>query len=276
MTTVGESAAVVVCGGRSSRMGRPKALLPWGGRTLVEHMVDLLAGVVEEVVVVTSSTLELPRLPARILIDERPEEGPLEALAVGLAGVEAPFAFVTGTDVPFLSPDFVRAVLAKGQAAAPVMDGFVQTLAAAYPSEAGASEARRLLAEGRRRPLELLEALAYQPLTPDELPDPDCVRSVNTPDEYLAAVGEVEPEANAVLEFVGRARALGGCDALQVPVGTLEAVLSRAPAPLELCEDGHVARPYLVSLGGRDFARDGSIPVGPGERVIVLDASAGG
>ena len=87
---------------------------------------------------------------------------------------------------------------------------------------------------------------------------------------------EDEPAPRATLEFVGRARALAGCEAMPVPVGTLEAVLAQAPASLSLCEEGRVARPYLVSLGGRDFVRDATLPVGPGERVIVLDAAAGG
>ena len=271
-----ELAAVVVCGGRSSRMGRPKALLPWRGRALIEHLVEGLTAVVGEVAVVTSRTLELPPLPARVLVDEHPEQGPLEALAVGLGALAAPRAYVTGTDVPFLSPDFVKAVLAAGEAAAPVVDGYVQTLAAAYPTAAGAREARRLLAAGRRRPLELLEALDYRALSPDGLPDLRSLRGFNTPAEYLAAVAEEEPEPSATLEFVGRARSLAGREAMSVPVGTLEAVLARAPAPLSLCEGGRVARPYLVSLGGRDFVRDASLPIGPGERVIVLDAAAGG
>ena len=104
-------------------MGRPKALLPWRGRTLIEHLVEGLSAVVGEVVVVTSSALELPPLRARVLVDEHPEQGPLEALAVGLGALDGPLAYVTGTDVPFLSPDFVAAVLASGGAAAPLVDG---------------------------------------------------------------------------------------------------------------------------------------------------------
>jgi len=273
---VAEVGAVVVCGGRSSRMGRPKALLPWRGRSLIEHVVEVLSGVVEDIVVVTSDDLMLPPLAARVLIDEEPEQGPLEALAVGLAAVQAPLAYATATDVPFLSRDLVRAVLDAGGAAAPVVDGFVQTLAAAYPTAEGALAARRLLASGRRRPLELLEALAYQPLEPAQLPGLRGARGLNTPAEFLEAVREDEPGATASLEFVGRPRALCGVDALRVPVGTLASVLARAPEPLALCEGEQVSRPYLVSLGGRDFVRDGRLPVGAGERVVVLDAAAGG
>jgi molybdopterin-guanine dinucleotide biosynthesis protein A len=243
---------------------------------MVEHVVEVLRGAVDEVVVVTSQELDLPRLQARVVRDEEHAQGPLAGLAVGLSQVEAPLAYATSTDAPFLSCEFVAAVLGCGKAAAPRVDGHVQTLAAAYLSARGASEARRLLAAGRRRPLDLLEALDYRELAPDELPELDSLRGFNTPEEYLAAVADVEGDATALLEFVGQVRATAGCDSVRVPVGTLASVLARAPGSLELCDEDRVARPFLVSLGGRDFVRDARIPIGPGERVVVLDSAAGG
>ena len=90
---------------------------------------------VDEVVVVTSEELEPPPVDALLVRDSAPAEGPLQGLAEGLARVEAPLAFVTGTDAPFLRADFVRAMLAFGVPVALVQDGFVQTLAAVYPRE---------------------------------------------------------------------------------------------------------------------------------------------
>ena len=270
-----ERGAIVLCGGRSTRMGRPKAWLPWRGQPMVAHVVSVLREVVDEVVVVTSEALDPPSLPARIVRDEEPGRGPLAGLAVGLAHLDAGLAFATSTDAPFLAPAFVEAVLSHGRAAAPVQDGFVQTLAAAYLGD-GALRARELLREGRRRPLDLLEAQDYLALDAVLLPEQDSLRGFNTPDEYLAAVAADAGGATAALEFVGRPRTLAGCDVLEVPVGSLAEVLSHAPAHLELCRDERVAAPYLVSLGGRDFVRDARVPIGPGERVIVLDAAAGG
>ena len=45
---------VILCGGRSSRMGRPKALLPFGEETLLTRMVRILSGVVDPIVVVAA------------------------------------------------------------------------------------------------------------------------------------------------------------------------------------------------------------------------------
>jgi molybdopterin-guanine dinucleotide biosynthesis protein A len=272
---MGDLGAIVLCGGRSSRMGRAKAWLPWRGRPMVVHVVELLRRVVSDVVVVTSAELDLPPLDARIVCDDTPGEGPLVGLAMGLEAVEAELAFVTGTDVPFLSEALVRAVLSQGGAAAPVVDGFVQTLAAAYPKSA-ARTARLLLAQGRRRPLDLLEAEDYVALAAENLPDLESLQGFNTPEAYLEAVRSDDPRAQATLEFVGRPRRLAGVDSLPVDVGRLEDVLAHAPKSLELVAGGRVAAPFIVSLGGRDFVRDASIPIGAGERVIVLDASAGG
>ncbi|MDH3687022.1 MAG: molybdenum cofactor guanylyltransferase [Myxococcales bacterium] len=267
--------AVVLCGGLSSRMGRPKAWLPWRGHPMITHVVGVLGQVTDDIVVVTSESLDLPPLPARVVRDDLPGHGPLAGLAVGLADARQGLSFVTSTDAPFLTPGFATAVLAPGVAAAPVADGHVQTLAAAYPSERGAAQARRLLEAGKRRPLDLLETLDYQQLPIESLPDGRSLDGFNTPSEYLAAVC-AEGAASATVEFIGRARRLIGREAIDVPVGSLRDVLGHAPASAGLVEDGRLAASFLVSLGGRDFVRDLDVPIGPGEAVVVLDAAAGG
>lgn len=256
-------------------MGRAKAWLPWRGRPLICHVVDVLGALFDEVVVVGSASLELPALPARVVRDRRPELGPLAGIREGLAALEAERAFVTATDAPFLTPAFIAALLARGDAVAPEVGGFVQTMAAVYPKRALAT-AEGLIEAGRLRPLDLLEALDYEPVPDEALPDPESVRGFNTPDAYLAAVREDDPRASATVEFIGRARLAAGRETVVVPVGRLAEVLACAPPELALIDAGRVAPPFLVSLDGRAFVRDGSIPVGAGERVIVLDSAAGG
>lgn len=243
---------------------------------MAAHVAAVLAEVVDEIVVVSSDEVDPPALvsAARIVRDERPGVGPLGGLATGLAHLEADLAFVTSTDAPFLTAEFIHCVLHAGReqgAAAPVVDGFVQTLAAVYPKR-GAEVAGRLLDQGRRRPVELLEALDYRPLSAESLPSLTPLRGFNTPGEYLAAVADDAQDAYAAIEFVGRPRALAGCDRLDVPIGSLAEVLAHAPAALELCHGDRVAPSFIVSLDGRDLVRDTHVPIGPGERVIVLDA----
>jgi len=268
------AAGIVLCGGKSSRMGRDKAWLPWRGQPMVAHVVSILRPIVDEVVVVASGASELPTLDARVVRDREPALGPLAGIREGLEQIRADFAFVTGTDAPFLTPAFVRALLSYGCAAAPEIDGHVQTLAAVYPRSAS-ERITAMLATGRARPLWLLEEIGYRKISADELPDPQSVRGFNTPAEYLAAVRETEGRATAMLEFEGRARSVLAKSALEVPIGTLGDVLAPLQPSIEILEGDGIAYPYAISLNGHAVGESTTIPVGPGERVCVLDAVAG-
>jgi molybdopterin-guanine dinucleotide biosynthesis protein A len=259
-------------------MGRAKAWLPWFGRTMVEHVVSILRPAVDEVVVVSSDRLDLPELDARVVRDRETDQGPLVGLREGLAATRADLAFVTSTDAPFLTTDYVDAMLARGVACAPVVDGFVQVLCAVYPGTAG-SRAAALIEQGVRRPLDLLEALDYQALpegSGDAVGRPSPWRGFNTPEEYLEAAREVDPEAWCEIEMLGRTALRADPPMRRLPVGLLGDLVTCWPESLGLVEDGRISKRHLVSLGGRDLVRDLSVPIGPGERVSVIDALAGG
>ena len=269
------SGGIVLCGGRSSRMGLPKAWLPWQGTTLLGHVVTTLAEVVEEVVAVAAPDMDVPPSDARIVIDREPGLGPLAGIGEGLSNMGSDFVYVTGTDAPFLTPSFVRNLLGRKQAAAPQVGGIIQTLAAVYP-RCAATAAKELLAAGRRRPLDLLEAVNFVVIGEEELDEPKAVCSLNTPEEYLAAVRASDPQATAVVEFLGRARLQTGKRELEFPVATLGELLRSLEPQLQLIAGTELVSEFRISIDGRFFSRDLSIPIGAGEHVIVLDASAGG
>ncbi len=191
------TAAVILCGGQSRRMGRPKAALPWGGRTMLEHVADLLRQVpgVEHLVLVAAPEQSLPRIPgpAVVVRDRRPGVGPLEGLACGLraAGqLGCPAAYVTSCDVPALRPELVRLVLDRlpeAQAAVPVAGGHKQVLAAAYRTEL-AAVVDELLEQGLQRPRDLLERIATTWIAEEELrrvdPKLASLENLNTPEDY--------------------------------------------------------------------------------------------
>jgi molybdopterin-guanine dinucleotide biosynthesis protein A len=263
--------AIVLAGGLSRRMGRAKALLPWRGRTMIEHVVGVLRQAVEDVVVVTSAELDLPALEARIVRDREPRLGPLGGIREGLEASRAGLCYATSTDAPFLTPAFVRAVLSYGGAAAPDVDGFVQSMAAAYP-RALAPVAAQLITEGRMRPLFLLEAGGFRRIAASELPDIESLQNLNTSDDYLAALRRDGAHMSATVELFGVARTKAGVASFDVPAGRLGDVLRAVEERTGLKLEGA----YLASLNGRQFVREPSVPVGPAERVLVMDAAAGG
>jgi molybdenum cofactor guanylyltransferase len=191
-------AGVVLCGGQSSRMGRPKAWLPFAGELMLPRVVRLLGEVVGPVVVVAGPEQDVPPLPPGVGIvrDPEPGRGPLQGLAAGLAALadRAEAAYLSSCDVPFLRPAFVHRLidlLGAHAICVPEVGGYRHPLAAVYRTEVVAA-AERLLAEGRPRPAFLFDAVPTRIVTAEELADVDpaleSLRNLNTPEEYAAAL----------------------------------------------------------------------------------------
>jgi molybdopterin-guanine dinucleotide biosynthesis protein A len=196
---------VVLCGGQSKRMGRPKAWLPFGGEVLLPRVVRLLREAVEPVVVVAAPGQDLPPLPAGVDVirDHRPGRGPLEGLTAGLEALRgrADAAYASSCDAPFLRPEFVRRLidlLGDNAICVPRVGEHHHPLAAVYRLEAAVAAAR-LLAEDRLRPFFLFAAVPTRIVEAAELVDVDptfqTLRNLNTPDEYEAALRDLNAAA---------------------------------------------------------------------------------
>ena len=192
------SGGIVLCGGRSSRMGRAKAMLPFGPELMLQRVVRLLGEVVTTIVVVAAPDQELPELPPHVLIarDEQEGRGPLEGLCAGLSAIQSHVttAFATSCDVPLLEPAVVRHMLeALGdcEAAVPVEGQFHHPLAAAYRVTV-LPHIRELLAADRLRPFFLFERVQTHRVPVERLrafdPDLRSLMNLNTPDDYRQAL----------------------------------------------------------------------------------------
>lgn len=190
---------IVLCGGKSTRMGSPKALLPFGPETMLQRVVRLLGGVVAPIVVVAAVDQELPALPREVIVtrDERESRGPLEGLRAGLKALppDVGAAYVTSCDVPLLVPGFVTQMLdlAGGYDVAVMeIDGFTHPLSAVY-RRATLPFVDDLLAHDRLRPVFLFEAVKTRRVKPEEMtadPDLRTLRNLNTRDDYERALVE--------------------------------------------------------------------------------------
>ena len=198
---------VVLCGGRSSRMGRSKAWLPFGDELLLQRVVRIVSAVTDPVVVVAAPDQELPPLPREITIVRDPIEGrgPLQGIAVGLAALadRARYAYVSSTDAPFLHAAFIHRLrdLAEGHEAAVVKaQGRHHPLGAICATELHL-RAAKLLADDRRRLFVLFEEADTRFVSADDLladeavattdPDLDALRNLNTPDDYADALRDL-------------------------------------------------------------------------------------
>lgn len=204
MTGKGGTAGLVLCGGQSTRMGRPKAWLPFGNEAMLARVVRLLHEVVHPIVVVAAPEQEVPPLPEElvqeagvtVVRDEERGRGPLQGLAAGLAALQgiSDAAYASSCDVPLLRPAFVRRLIdlrGTAEACVPRVGGYHHPLAAVY-SVTVLGEVRRLLAEDRLRPFFLFQAVPTRVVGPEELQDVDpdfaSLRNLNTPEEYEAAL----------------------------------------------------------------------------------------
>jgi molybdopterin-guanine dinucleotide biosynthesis protein A len=193
---------IVLCGGETKRMGRPKAWLPFAGEIMLPRVVRRLSEAVSPIVVVAAPEQDLPPLLAevRIVRDEERGRGPLQGLAAGLDALagQVDAAYVSSCDVPFLQPAFVRRMIdliGDHHICVPLVGGYHHPLAAVYRASV-LDAVRGLLAENRLRPVFLFEQVATRIVNADELTEADpglaTLRNVNTPQEYEQALRDAE------------------------------------------------------------------------------------
>jgi molybdenum cofactor guanylyltransferase len=200
---------IVLCGGRSSRMGLPKPALPFGPESMLERVVRLLGQAVKEIVVVVAPRQDLPDLPpgTRIVRDRREGRGPLEGLRAGLSALpeECEAAYVTGCDVPGLVPAFVARMfdlLGDHSIAVPVSGDRPHPLSAVYRRSV-LDTIDRLLAGDHRRLTLLFDLVPTRRVSTTELADVDpelaTLNNLNSPFVYLEALAHAGLTAPADL-----------------------------------------------------------------------------
>ncbi|CAN5405705.1 hypothetical protein BH11ARM2_BH11ARM2_27970 [soil metagenome] len=177
--------AFLLTGGRSVRMGRDKAVLEIDGEAQAARMVRLLteAGI-------STTILGRTQVPgANLLEDDETVKGPLDALRRARPTAET--AFVASCDLPRFDARLVEVLqerIGDADAAIPFVDGFRQPLVGLYRSSAFES-----IPVGGC-PMDWLNILDVRLVTEDELKAagvaPETTRGANTPEEWLALVGE--------------------------------------------------------------------------------------
>jgi molybdopterin-guanine dinucleotide biosynthesis protein A len=192
--------AIVLCGGKSSRMGQDKATLPFGPEQMLQRIVRLISQVVDSsgIVVVAADGQRLPELPATITVtrDECPGRGPLEGIAAGLKAMPSSIdaVYATSCDVPLLKPQFVNRMfehLGSSQIAVPFDGQYHHPLASVYrtsilPIVNGLLESQEL------RPRALFARVETVLVAVDSLREVDpslsTLMNLNSPQDYEAAL----------------------------------------------------------------------------------------
>ena len=187
---------VILAGGRSSRIGTPKALLDLGGEPLLTRVARALLPSCDELLLVaappaaqgTELRLGLARVQhaiarrwdalggragrlrprVRMVRDAHAHLGPVAGLASALAAARGDVAYVAACDVPFLSPALVAALFARAESPAKPdvvlvrWRGYLEPLVAVYRTATMREHYARQLAEHDLRPTKLLDRVRVE------------------------------------------------------------------------------------------------------------------
>jgi molybdopterin-guanine dinucleotide biosynthesis protein A len=140
--------AVILAGGKSSRMGCDKAFLEVGGETLLARQIRLVQAVgATEVFISGRDGADYSAFAGRVLLDELAEAGPLAGIERALAAMDSSLLLVLAVDLPDMSVDFLCALATHcpdQRGAIPRVKGLAEPLVAFYPKAAHALAASRL------------------------------------------------------------------------------------------------------------------------------------
>ncbi len=185
-------AGIILAGGKSLRMGRDKALLPYGNMTLIEHVAKRLGGIAAPLFIVADAADKYDVAGIPTLADLYPDCGPVGGIVTGLAAAGEGAHFVVACDMPLFHPYILRymADIATPiyDAVYPVIGERAEPLCAVYRHtaleplraflESGGRAAHRALRELRGRPVDESGLRVFDPMltsyanwnAPEDLP----------------------------------------------------------------------------------------------------------
>jgi molybdopterin-guanine dinucleotide biosynthesis protein A len=191
METSNGFSGFILAGGRSRRMGSNKALLPLGGRRLVDWAIDLLEPHVQETFVVGPPEV-FPLLHVPVRPDEIRQAGPLGGILTGLRHSRFDPSLVLGVDLPFLNGEILDRLLAACRGydlTVPRIGENSETLCAVY-SKSCITHIEALLMAGRKSVQELMDRVRVRILPESEFQDlggGSAFFNINTREDYEEA-----------------------------------------------------------------------------------------
>lgn len=126
---------IILAGGKSSRMGVNKALLPLNGNPIIEHIASLLKSLFPSVILITNKPEDYLFLGLETFLDIYPGRGPLAGIHSGLIHSKTERNFVISCDVPLINEELIEYIV-KYKTIYPITllkaEGFIQHLCGMY------------------------------------------------------------------------------------------------------------------------------------------------
>lgn len=161
--------AIILAGGRSSRLNEDKGLMRLAGKPLINHVVGKFSSLVDEILVVLKSEAQkrlygqVLNKDIRLLIDLDPGESPLIGALTGFKESNTTYAFLSGCDTPFISFAAIQLLLenVRGFDAATFQwpNEWIEPLTAVYRVEPSLRLAETYCMQGELRLRKVLASL---------------------------------------------------------------------------------------------------------------------
>ncbi|KAB2954573.1 molybdenum cofactor guanylyltransferase [Heliorestis acidaminivorans] len=127
--------AIILAGGQNKRMGMNKAFLPFGQKVLIEHIMEELAQVTQEIIIVTNEPALYKDIEATITPDLLPYKNPLCGIHAGLTVSSNHYNFIVACDMPFIQKTSIDELLHLSEGydvIVPKIGTYLQPLYAVY------------------------------------------------------------------------------------------------------------------------------------------------
>ena len=166
--------SIILAGGKSSRLGRSKALQAIGGKSLVQWVVDHLAILSIEIIIATAHGETIPCSSAvkiKTVADIYPGKGPLVGIYSGLIASSSSWAIVVGCDTPFLSDgllEYMTQICSTFDVVVPRIKNKLEPLCAVY-SKNCSSPIQSLLEQDELRIRNLFSMVKVKYVEEDEI-----------------------------------------------------------------------------------------------------------
>jgi molybdopterin-guanine dinucleotide biosynthesis protein A len=203
-----DRSAIVLAGGFSSRFGQDKGVLELASKPLINHVLDAISPVVNEIIVVTSSQeratqyAKVMTADAQFVIDVCESRSPLIGALTGLGVAQGKYSLLLPFDTPFVSKEVVSLLFELCLKKAAVIPRWpnchIEPLHAVYQTKLALEAAKTAVAEGKlevRAMIEKLRGIRYVSTMVIQQLDPEMRTffNINTPADLKRAIAMAKP-----------------------------------------------------------------------------------
>jgi molybdopterin-guanine dinucleotide biosynthesis protein A len=188
--------AVILAGGKSSRMGSNKAFLKLKGKTFIERQIDLLREMFDEIFISANTPSEYESLNLPVFKDIYPEKGPLCGIYTSLVNSGSFNTFMLACDMPFVEPGlikYLKELTKEYDVVVPKSERGLEPLHAFY-SKNCIDPIKRELDADNLRIISFFPHVNVKIVELDNLTSPDSfinsIKNLNTRDEYEVVKNE--------------------------------------------------------------------------------------